>query len=88
MRGNIQEVRPKEILCDNILAVFSKLSFGKVMASRIVGGRARLMQLIAEGKIEADKPNADAANGKWTCNAAQVLEHCRLERPTGRSQTN
>lgn len=51
-------------------------TFSKDDAARIVGGEARLERLIAEGSIRADKPSA-AQNGKWRCDAAQVLRHCR-----------
>lgn len=50
--------------------------FGYRMASTIVGGRARLDRLIVEGRIRADKPNP-SQNGKWRCNAADVLRHVR-----------
>ena len=41
-----------------------------------VGGEKKLMNLIEAGKIESDKPT-NVQNGKWHCNAAQVLLHCR-----------
>ncbi|MDD3038874.1 hypothetical protein [Bacteroides sp.] len=68
-----------EILLDNIVRVMSNETFGKDMSSSIVGGERKLISLIEEGKIESDKPT-DAQNGKWHCNAAQVLLHCRCER--------
>lgn len=51
--------------------------FGYRTAASIVGGRARLDQLIIEGKIRAEKPTA-AQNGKWRCNAADVLRNTRI----------
>ncbi len=81
MSGHISSVNPKEILLDNILAVMSKFTFGKDQASTIVGGESVLLGLIADGSIECEKKN-NIQNGKWFCNAAQVLQHCRNTRPT------
>lgn len=63
-------------LLDNILAVTSTMTIGKRKAEAIVGGRRKLAKLHESGKIEClDK--ADAQNGKWRYNLAQVLQHCR-----------
>ena len=72
----ITSVNPKEILLENILAVMSNEYFSKDLSAKIVGGVKKLEDLIAAGKIEAYKPN-NVQNGKWFCNAAQVLQHCR-----------
>lgn len=72
----VTSVNPKEILLENILAVMSDESFGKDLSAKIVGGVKKLEDLIAAGAIEAHKPN-NVQNGKWFCNAAQVLRHCR-----------
>lgn len=72
----VTSVNPKEILLENILAVMSNEYFSKDLSAKIVGGVAKLENLIAAGKIEASKPN-NVQNGKWFCNAAQVLQHCR-----------
>lgn len=69
-------VNPKEILLENILAVMANEYFSKDLSAKIVGGVKKLEDLIAAGKIEAHKPN-NVQNGKWFCNAAQVLQHCR-----------
>lgn len=69
-------VNPEAILLENIFAVMASESFGKDLSAKIVGGVKKLENLIAEGKIEAEKPN-NVQNGKWFCNAAQVLKHCR-----------
>ena len=50
--------------------------FSKDLSAKIVGGVKKLENLIAAGKIEATKPN-NVQNGKWFCNASQVLHHCR-----------
>lgn len=51
--------------------------FGYRVAASIVGGRARLDRLIIEGRIRADKPSV-AQNGKWRCNASDVLKYVRI----------
>lgn len=68
-----------EILLDNILRAFSSEIFGKRFSASIVGGEDKLIKLIEAGKIESDKP-VNVQNGKWHCNAAQVLLHCRCAR--------
>lgn len=72
-----------EILLDNILRVMSDEYFGQRKAATIVGGQKKLKHLIETGKIEAIKPK-NSQNGKWYCNAAQVLMHCRNMRKTGK----
>lgn len=52
--------------------------FGLKKASRIVGGKTRLLRLIEDGKIRAEKVNAQAQNGKWMCNAGDVLRYARI----------
>lgn len=81
MSGYIKSVNPKEILLDNIMATMSRFTFGKEQAASIVGGESRLLALIADGSIECEK-TSKTQNGKWFCNAAQVLSHCRNTRPT------
>lgn len=66
----------KEVLLDNILMVMEDKTFGKELASYIVGGPKKLQRLIEAGKIEAKK-TSHSQNGKWYCNASQVLIHCR-----------
>lgn len=74
--SNIKSVNPAEIELDNIFAVMERLTFCKDTAAMIVGGIGKLERLIAAGKIEAVKP-CKKQNGKWRCNAAQVLRYCR-----------
>ena len=59
----------------NIMRVMNGLTFGLRFSEKIVGGRARLERLIIEGKIRADKGNRAAQNGKWQCNASDVLKY-------------
>jgi hypothetical protein len=37
-----------------------------------------LLRLIEEGKIRAEKTNGQAQNGKWFCNAGDVLRYARI----------
>lgn len=60
-----------------IYLLMGKHVFGYRMAASIVGGRARLDKLIGEGRVKAEK-KSDAQNGKWYCNAAQVLYYAKL----------
>lgn len=78
-RFQITQVDPSAILLENILNIMSDFTFGKKDAMRIVGGEKKLKDLIAAGEIEASKPT-ESQNGKWFCNAAQVLRHCRNTR--------
>ena len=57
----------------NILAIMDRETFGQRKAASMVGGLGRLLQLIEEGKIRSDKPT-NKQNGKWFCNAADVLK--------------
>lgn len=61
-----------------IYLLMGKHVFGYRMAASIVGGRARLDKLIGEGRIKAEKKST-AQNGKWYCNAAQVLFYAKSE---------
>ena len=70
------ELNPEAIQLQNIFAVMADKTFSKDLSAEIVGGPKKLENLIASGAIEASKPN-NVQNGKWFCNAAQVLQHCR-----------
>ena len=63
---------------DVIYRVMNSETFGLKASTRIVGGRARLLRLIEEGKIRAEKVNSKAQNGKWQCNAGDVLRYARI----------
>ena len=58
----------------NILAIMDRETFGQRKAASMVGGLGRLLKLIEEGKIRSDKPT-NKQNGKWYCNAADVLKY-------------
>ena len=62
-----------------ILRVMNGKTFGFRYSEQIVGGRARLEQLIIEGKIRAEKVNSRAQNGKWQCNASDVLRYAVIK---------
>lgn len=64
---------------ETIYLVMNRETFGLRTAGRIVGGHTRLMSLITEGKIRAEKVNGEAKNGKWQCNAGDVLRYARLK---------
>lgn len=64
---------------ETIYRVMNRETFGLRTSERIVGGRARLLQLITEGRVRAEKINGSAQNGKWQCNAGDVLRFARLK---------
>lgn len=63
---------------ETIYRVMNSETFGLRKAEKIVGGRTRLLRLIDEGKIRAEKTNGQAQNGKWFCNAGDVLRYARI----------
>ncbi len=72
----VTSVNEAEIQLENIFRVMERLTFCKDVAASIVGGPKKLEELIAAGKIDAEK-GCNAHNSKCKCNAAQVLRHCR-----------
>ncbi len=72
----ITSVNPEAIQLENIFIVMAGETFCKDKAAKIVGGVKKLEDLISSGAIRAEKPTAKQ-NGKWFCNAADVLRHCR-----------
>lgn len=73
-----QQYNIERALLNTILRVMNGETFGLRTSERIVGGRSRLMQLITDGKIRAEKVNGKAQNGKWQCNAGDVLRYARI----------
>ena len=63
---------------DVIYRIMNGETFGLRQSQRIVGGRARLFRLIEEGKVRAEKVNGKVQNGKWQCNASDVLRYARI----------
>ena len=63
---------------ETILFIMNQRTFSKTEASIIVGGEGRLDMLCEQGKIRFDKPTAKQ-NGKWFCNAADVLKYATIK---------
>ncbi len=64
---------------ETIMRVMNGMTFGLRQSERIVGGRSRLLKLIEQGHIRADKGNVNAQNGKWLCNASDVLRYAKMK---------
>ncbi len=58
--------------------VLNDKTFGRDTAADIVGGLARLMNLVGKGLIRAEK-RTNKQNGKWFCNAYDVIKHAKLK---------
>lgn len=72
----MEQVDTPAIHLENIFLAMANKSFCKTTAAQIVGGRARLVRLVESGEIRATKTSRQQ-NGRWYCNAADVLRHCR-----------
>lgn len=83
MGGHIKQVNIKEIMLENILNMMSGFTFSKEQSAIIVGGESKLLDLISKGAIECEK-TSNSKNGKWFCNASQVLQHCCNTRDTNK----
>ena len=57
---------------DVIYRIMNSETFGLKTSCRIVGGKARLLRLIEDGKIRAEKTNGMAQN------ASDVLRYARI----------
>ena len=64
---------------ETIMRVMNSMTFGLRYSEKIVGGRGRLMRLIEQGHIRAEKGNGEAQNGKWLCNASDVLRYAKIK---------
>lgn len=58
--------------------VLNDKTFGRDQAADIVGGLSRLIDLIGKGLIRAGK-RTNKQNGKWFCNAYDVIKHAQLK---------
>ena len=58
--------------------VLTDKTFGRDQAADIVGGLSRLIDLIGKGLIRAEK-RTNKQNGKWFCNAYDVIKHAQLK---------
>lgn len=65
-----------QVEIDELQAVFARggITFSKNTAAKIVGGMYKLEKLVKNGQIRIEKPTA-AQNGRWHCNAADVLRY-------------
>ncbi|WP_195630246.1 hypothetical protein [Bacteroides finegoldii] len=67
------------MLNENVLKiVLNDKTFGRDEAADIVGGLSNLKKLIEKGKIRAEK-RTQKQNGKWFCNAYDVLKYASLK---------
>lgn len=53
------------------------ITFSKTEAALLLGGKARLLRLVGQGKIRVEKPT-NKQNGKWFCNAADVITNMKF----------
>ena len=72
----MKQMNAPAIHLENILMAMANKSFCKTTAAEIVGGRTRLVRLVESGEIRATKTSKQQ-NGRWYCNAADVLRHCK-----------
>lgn len=72
----MKKVNAPAIHLENILLAMANKSFCKTTAADIVGGRTRLVRLVESGEIRATKTSKQQ-NGRWYCNASDVLRHCK-----------
>lgn len=54
-------------------------TFSQREAEKIVGSRGRLFDLVGKGAIRAEKRPANRQNGRWYCNAYDVIKHASLK---------
>lgn len=59
--------------------VLNNKTFGQREAADIVGGRGRLSRLVESGKIRAKKIPPNRQNGRWYCNAWDVMKFATLK---------
>lgn len=60
--------------------VLNNKTFRQREAATIVGGRGRLFRLVGSGKIRAEKRPEGRQNGRWYCNAWDVISYAKLSR--------
>lgn len=54
------------------------ITFSQRESERVVGGRDRLFTLVGQGKIRAEKKPKDRQNGRWYCNAYDVIKYATI----------
>ena len=63
---------------DVLKIVLNDKTFGRDTSAEIVGGLSRLTELVGKGLIRAEK-RTKKQNGKWFCNAYDVIKHATLK---------
>ena len=63
---------------DVLKIVLNDKTVGRDQAADIVGGLSRLMKLVGKGLIRAEK-RTNKQNGKWFCNAWDVIKWAKLK---------
>ena len=64
--------------------VLADKTFGQREAADIVGGRPRLFKLVRSGAIHAEKIPPNRQNGRWYCNAYDVIKCAAIGRKSAR----
>lgn len=64
---------------ETLKIVLNNKTFGQREAADIVGGRGRLFRLVGSGDIRAEKIPANRQNGRWYCNAWDVIKHAMVK---------
>lgn len=64
---------------DVLKIVLNDKTFSQREAETIVGSRRRLFDLVGKGAIRAEKKPANRQNGRWYCNAYDVLKYAALK---------
>lgn len=59
--------------------VLNDKTFSQRESEKIVGGRGRLFRLVGNGSIRAEKKPSDRQNGRWFCNAYDVIKYASLK---------
>ena len=74
IRNAVLSDNTAEAKLETIMLIMSQETFGQRKSAMLVGGLKRLERLMVEGKIRWDKSTC-TQNGKWFCNAADVLKY-------------
>lgn len=64
---------------ETLKIVLNDKTFSQRESESIVGGRGRLFRLVDKGLIRAEKKPANRQNGRWYCNAYDVIKHAQLK---------
>lgn len=63
----------------DVFSILEEDSWGQRKSAKRVGGLERLLSLIRQGKIRAEKLT-NKQNGKWFCNSADVMRYAVVNR--------